>query len=63
MKTKETFTGRLLTPTIEVGREVIVQFSDIYEYRVSRIQRFLRVGNRKYLVDAKGIRFYLEKLT
>jgi hypothetical protein len=62
MKTKQTFTGILLTPTIEIGREVIIQFSELYEYRVSKIQRFLRVGDRKYLVDAKGIRFYLEKL-
>jgi hypothetical protein len=62
MKTKQTFVGMLSTPTIEVGKEVIVQFSETHEYRVSRLQRILRVGNRKYLVDAKGIRFYLEKL-
>lgn len=60
-KTKHTYVGKLSTP-IEIGRAVVVQFHDLYEYRVARVQIVLKSNNRYYLVDAKGIVFHLEKV-
>lgn len=60
-KTKHAYVGQLSTP-IEIGRTVIVQFHDNYEYRVAKVQRVLKHNSRYYLVDVKGIVFHLEEI-